>query len=146
MPLPATPANFWSAFDRVLGDRFVFDRMELESTLYAALRLRFQEKLYYVQWKSMPVDLRAIRLGDLATEMADALLVKATPLRATLPECVDDAVIERAREVLAEFDKEKPYFVRQTLHALFDEAVRLRLLLGEAEERLAQQAPAPEPE
>ena len=118
MPLPATPMKLWSAFDRVLGDRLVFDRMELEATLDAALRRWFTDRVFYVQSASNPADLRAIRLGQFASEMAQALLVKAKPLRATLPECVDDAAIERAQEVLAQFDTLTPFTVREALHAL----------------------------
>lgn len=116
----------------------MFEPRDVEDTIYMALARRFKEKLYYVQSFSNPADLRAIRLRPLAKEMADALTVKAVPLRATLPKCVDDGALERAREVLAEFDTLKPFLVREAMHALFEEAVRLRMLLGEAEDRLAR--------
>ena len=51
---------------------------------------------------------------------------------------MDDARIERARATLAEFDRVRRNDARIALLDLFEEAARLRMLLGEAEERLAR--------
>jgi len=59
---------------------------------------------------------------------------------------VDDSRIERARATLAEFDRVRRNEARIALLDLFEEAVRLRLLLGEAEEPLARQASEPGPQ
>jgi hypothetical protein len=130
--------HVFSTFERLLADRLVLNPDEIEDVLAKALHQRFREKVFYLDTLKAPADLRTIDLGSLAAELARALAAKAKRYAPPVAECVDDARIERARATLAEFDRVRRNDARIALLDLFEEAARLRMLLGEAEERLAR--------
>lgn len=101
------------------------------------MRWRYREKVYYLHIATNPAELRVLDVGTLATDLAKALAATGTRYRPPVAECVDDARIERARATLAEFDRVRRTDARIALLDLFEEAVKLRMLLGDAEEREA---------
>lgn len=122
--------------ERILADKLVLDPREIEGALYKVLCRRFRDAVYYVQMTA-PVGLQAIGPRDLAAELAGGLKVTAERFEPPLAACVDDAAFEFARATLADIKTVRRWQAEKALVGLFEEAVKLRMLLGDAEERLA---------